>query len=293
MKSFWSLCRLVLVLIAVLLPSAVHAHDNSRYAIQWVSVAATSAAHHALTPPIRASERSESSPDKGGANEAPRALRARGGPPKDAAPRGRRVSSPFRGLGQYYDAETQLSCTRYRYWEAGTGRWLSADPLGISGGTNLLGFDGCPTIDVDPLGLACERARGGAGPKRYPDGSLRTPDGKFASPKGTPAPGTNAVDDFIAHAQKDGGFDVLGREIEFVTPFGRRRYDVVLRNRSTGVASGVEIKSSAGAFNRFDKAARQQFAADRWINMQGGAEAVGRFKGLEIESTIKMLWQAK
>ena len=102
----------------------------------------------------------------------------------DAAPRGRRVSSPFRGLGQYYDAETQLSCTRYRYWEAGTGRWLSADPLGISGGTNLLGFDGCPTIDVDPLGLACEVPRGGVQFKRWqrgqaidkplPDGSAPT-----------------------------------------------------------------------------------------------------------------------
>lgn len=72
----------------------------------------------------------------------------------DAAPRGRLVSSPFRGLGQYYDAETQLSCTRYRYWEAGTGRWLSGDPLGIDGGSNMFGFDGLPTVEVDPLGLA-------------------------------------------------------------------------------------------------------------------------------------------
>jgi hypothetical protein len=36
-----------------------------------------------------------------------------------------------------------------------TGRWLSPDPLGILGGTNLLAFDGSPTADVDPLGLAC------------------------------------------------------------------------------------------------------------------------------------------
>lgn len=74
----------------------------------------------------------------------------------DAHPRGRRVSSPFRGLGQYYDAETQLSCTRYRYWEADTGRWLSGDPLGIYGGPNLFGFCGLPTLNADPLGLACE-----------------------------------------------------------------------------------------------------------------------------------------
>jgi RHS repeat-associated protein len=72
----------------------------------------------------------------------------------DAHPRGRRVASPFRGLGQYYDVETQLSCTRYRYWEAGTGRWLSADPMDIVGGANLFGFDGAPQLDVDPLGLS-------------------------------------------------------------------------------------------------------------------------------------------
>jgi RHS repeat-associated protein len=65
------------------------------------------------------------------------------------------VESPFRLLGQYADRETGLCYTRFRYFEAATGRWLSADPLGIAGGRNLQAFDGNPTWLTDPLGLAC------------------------------------------------------------------------------------------------------------------------------------------
>ncbi|WP_437632439.1 DUF6531 domain-containing protein [Sorangium sp. So ce854] len=64
------------------------------------------------------------------------------------------VSSPFRLLGQYADEETGLCSTRFRYFDPDVGRWLSPDPLGVLGGLELFGFDGCPTTDVDPLGLA-------------------------------------------------------------------------------------------------------------------------------------------
>jgi RHS repeat-associated protein len=66
------------------------------------------------------------------------------------------VESPFRLLGQYGDQETGLAYTRYRYFEAETGRWLSPDPIGVAGGKNLLGFDGAPTDAIDPLGLRCD-----------------------------------------------------------------------------------------------------------------------------------------
>jgi RHS repeat-associated protein len=69
---------------------------------------------------------------------------------------GRAVESPFRLLGQYHDAETGLCYTRFRYFDAALGRWCSPDPLGIRGGLNLFGFNGRPTIDIDPLGLACK-----------------------------------------------------------------------------------------------------------------------------------------
>jgi RHS repeat-associated protein len=64
------------------------------------------------------------------------------------------VESPFRLLGQYADEETGLAYTRFRYFDADVARWLSPDPLGLLGGRNLFAFDGAPTNDVDPLGLA-------------------------------------------------------------------------------------------------------------------------------------------
>lgn len=74
---------------------------------------------------------------------------------RDAARRGQSVASPFRLLGQYVDDETGLCYTRFRYFDAETGRWCSPDPLGIVGGNNLSSFDGAPNSVVDPLGLAC------------------------------------------------------------------------------------------------------------------------------------------
>jgi RHS repeat-associated protein len=67
------------------------------------------------------------------------------------------IRSPFRLLGQYWDEETELGCTRFRYWDPETGRWCSPDPLGIAGGENLSGFDGAPSEVFDPLGLICSR----------------------------------------------------------------------------------------------------------------------------------------
>jgi RHS repeat-associated protein len=69
------------------------------------------------------------------------------------------VESPFRLLGQYGDQETGLAYTRYRYFEAETGRWLSPDPIGVAGGKNLFSL-GPPSYTFDPFGLAlpCDAA---------------------------------------------------------------------------------------------------------------------------------------
>lgn len=116
--------------------------------------------------------------------------------------------------------------------------------------------------------------------------------GRFTSRThpGQANPGSTAVDDFAAQAQRN-GFDVVGRQISVNTPFGRRVYDLVIRNRATGAVTGVEIKSSQSSFRRFDKHARQQFAADRWLRSQGGLDAVGKAKGLFIPNAIKILWE--
>jgi RHS repeat-associated protein len=64
------------------------------------------------------------------------------------------VQSPFRLLGQVADEDAELGWTRFRCFDAESGRWLSPDPMGVVGGLNLIGFDGPPNNVVDPLGLA-------------------------------------------------------------------------------------------------------------------------------------------
>jgi RHS repeat-associated protein len=67
--------------------------------------------------------------------------------------RARPIQTPFRLLGQYADIETSLCYTRFRYFDPERSRWISPDPLGVAGGSNLFGFDGAPTIYADPFGL--------------------------------------------------------------------------------------------------------------------------------------------
>jgi uncharacterized protein RhaS with RHS repeats len=55
-----------------------------------------------------------------------------------------------------YDEESGLSWTRFRCFDAETGRWLSADPLGLDGGRDAFGFDGSPANVIDLLGLMSE-----------------------------------------------------------------------------------------------------------------------------------------
>jgi RHS repeat-associated protein len=63
------------------------------------------------------------------------------------------IESPFRLLGQVWDADVGLGSTRFRWFDVECGRWLSPDPLGFEGGRNLQAFDGAPSVDVDPWGL--------------------------------------------------------------------------------------------------------------------------------------------
>ncbi len=130
------------------------------------------------------------------------------------------------------------------------------------------------------------RARGRTTPT--PWGARDVPTGKFT--RGARG-GLDPVDDFIAQAEAN-GFEVVGREVTFKTPFGTRRADVLLRD-ATGKVHGVEIKST---IREFEKLRPQQTAADKYIN-RWGASAVGeKAKDLgvsRIESMTKILWGAK
>ncbi|MGL6534104.1 RHS repeat-associated core domain-containing protein [Aeromonas caviae] len=68
------------------------------------------------------------------------------------------VATPLRFQGQYFDAETGLHYNRHRYYQPGTGRFITPDPIGLAGGLNNYQYAPNPTGWVDPLGLSKVKA---------------------------------------------------------------------------------------------------------------------------------------
>jgi RHS repeat-associated protein len=64
------------------------------------------------------------------------------------------IRNPIRFQGQYLDDETGLHYNRHRYYDPDTTRYLTHDPVGLIGGTNLYRYAPNPTAWVDPLGLS-------------------------------------------------------------------------------------------------------------------------------------------
>ncbi|MES2408654.1 MAG: RHS repeat-associated core domain-containing protein [Pseudomonadota bacterium] len=63
--------------------------------------------------------------------------------------------------GQYEDTETGYYYNFHRYYNPETGRYLTPDPIGLSGGTNLYAYvDGNPAGAGDPWGLDSTSANG-------------------------------------------------------------------------------------------------------------------------------------
>ncbi|MFD8494822.1 RHS repeat-associated core domain-containing protein [Amycolatopsis sp. NPDC059657] len=65
-----------------------------------------------------------------------------------------RTDTPLRFPGQYYDAETGLHYNYQRYYDPESGRYHSADPLGLAPDANPYVYVHDPTAWTDPLGLA-------------------------------------------------------------------------------------------------------------------------------------------
>ncbi len=56
--------------------------------------------------------------------------------------------------GQYYDSETGLHYNWHRFYDPSTGRYISADPIGLQGGMNLYSYVNQNPINmIDPWGL--------------------------------------------------------------------------------------------------------------------------------------------
>jgi len=74
----------------------------------------------------------------------------------DAGP----IEQTIRFQGQHYDGETGLHYNRFRYYDPDIGKFISQDPIGLSGGHNLYQYVRNPTGWVDPLGLTYASAPG-------------------------------------------------------------------------------------------------------------------------------------
>jgi RHS repeat-associated protein len=66
--------------------------------------------------------------------------------------------------GKPFDHDTKLQNNINRWYEAGTGKWLSEDPIGYKGGINLYEYCGNkPTDRTDPSGLQYNTIAGPSG----------------------------------------------------------------------------------------------------------------------------------
>jgi len=74
------------------------------------------------------------------------------------------IEQPFRFQGQQFDEETGLHYNRFRYYDPGCGRFVSQDPIGLVGSTNIFSYAINPILLVDPFGLSSaklDKALGG------------------------------------------------------------------------------------------------------------------------------------
>ena len=67
---------------------------------------------------------------------------------------------PLKFQGQFFDTETGLHYNRFRYYDSDVGMFISRDPIGLLGGSNVFQYAPNPIGWIDPLGLIGEHKFG-------------------------------------------------------------------------------------------------------------------------------------
>jgi RHS repeat-associated protein len=97
-------------------------------------------------------------------------------PSEDPDGDGIRTTINLRFPGQYFDAESALHYNWARYYDPKLGRYISADPIGVEGGSNSFAYANVnPLLYADPAGLnpvAGAMAGAGAGSAFGPVGTV-------------------------------------------------------------------------------------------------------------------------
>ncbi|MFG0397552.1 RHS repeat-associated core domain-containing protein, partial [Pseudomonas sp. zjy_11] len=66
-----------------------------------------------------------------------------------------KIEQNLRFQGQYFDDETGLNYNIYRFYDSESGRFITQDPIGLTGSLNLYQYAVNPMIWIDPWGLTC------------------------------------------------------------------------------------------------------------------------------------------
>jgi RHS repeat-associated protein len=72
----------------------------------------------------------------------------------DATAQTEPLEQNLRLQGQYLDRDTGLHYNTFRYYDPDVGRFISPDPIGLSGGGNLFAYAPSAFRWIDPLGLS-------------------------------------------------------------------------------------------------------------------------------------------